>query len=202
MDKMAQSKVIALAVVVIVAVAIVGTYYAVSPAAPVTPGVTTLSVDTTPVNGEVTVDGVSWGTAPVSQEVDPGTYTVTFGAVTGYTAPATQSVTVASGETKSITVPYVSVTTYEKLKVAFMMPQSVSDAGWSAAMYTAANDVADELNLDMEAITGIGQSNLDSYLIDFASRGFKIIFNHAGPGFANLRTAEDYPDTYFFNSYV
>ena len=130
---MAQSKMIMpLAVIVIVAVAIVGTYYAVSPAAPVTPGVTTLSVDTTPVKGGVTVDGVSWGTAPVSREVDPGTHTVTFGAVTGYTAPATQSVTVASGETKSITVPYVAVEP-EKLKVAFALPGYLSDASWNAA---------------------------------------------------------------------
>ena len=199
MMRMAQSKmIIPLAVVVIVAVAIVGTYYAVSPAAPVTPGVTTLSVDTTPVKGEVSVDGVSWGTAPVSREVDPGTYTVTFGAVTDYTTPASQSVTVASGETKSITATYVAVGP-EKLKVAFMLPGSLTDASWNASMYTDAHEVADELNLDIEVVEQIGEADIDPYLVDFAARGFKIIFAHSfNHMYAVERIAPDYPDTWFF----
>jgi len=47
----------------------------------------TLSVDTTPVKGEVFVDGVSKGTAPKDVVVPVGSHTVSFGAVTGYTKP-------------------------------------------------------------------------------------------------------------------
>jgi len=193
---MAQSKVIALAVIVVVAVAIVGTYYAVGPAA----GVTAISVDTTPVKGGVTVDGVSWGTAPVSEEVDPGTYTVSFGAVTGYTAPASQTVTVASGETKSITVPYVSVEP-EKLKVAFALPGYLSDASWNAAMYVSAHEIAEEFDLDIAISEGLGWEGVESTLIHYASEGYDIIIAHSGgqQDIAN-RVAPDYPDTQFWGA--
>jgi len=40
-----------------------------------------LSIDTTPVKGEVFVDGVSWGVAPQNREMNPGTYFVEFGEV-------------------------------------------------------------------------------------------------------------------------
>jgi basic membrane protein A len=185
-----------LVVVVIVAVAIVGTYYAVGPAA----GVTAISVDTSPVKGGVTVDGVSWGTAPVSREVDPGTYTVTFGAVTDYTTPASQTVTVASGETKSISVSYVSVTP-EKLKVAFALPGYLSDASWNAAMYVSAHEIADEFDLDIAISEGLGWEGVESTLIYYASEGYDIIVCHSGgqQDIAN-RVAPDYPDTIFLGS--
>jgi len=195
---MAQSKIIMpLAVIVIVAVAIVGTYYyAAGPAA----GVTAISVDTIPVKGGVTVDGVSWGTAPVSREVDPGTYTVTFGAVTDYTTPASQSVTVASGETKSITVPYVSVEP-EKLKVAFALPGYLSDASWNAAMYVTAHELADEMDLDIAISEGLGWEGVESTLIYYASEGYDIIICHSsGQQDIALRIAPDYPDTMFFGA--
>jgi len=51
---------------------------------PGTPEQATLTVVTTPVNGPVFVNESSWGTAPKTQAVSPGTYTVRFGAVTGY----------------------------------------------------------------------------------------------------------------------
>jgi len=195
---MAQSKIIMpLVVVVIVAVAIVGTYYyAAGPAA----GVTVISVDTTPVKGGVTVNGVSWGTAPVSREVDPGTYTVSFGAVTGYTAPASQSVTVASGETKLITVPYVSVAP-EKLKVAFALPGYLSDASWNAAMYVSAHEIAEELDLDIAISEGLGWEGAESTLIHYADEGYDIIICHSGgqQDIAN-RVALDYPDTQFWGA--
>lgn len=179
--------------VIIIIVAIVGTYYTTRPAA----AVTTLSVDTSPVKGEVIVDGVSWGTAPVSREVDPGTYTVSFGDVTGYTAPGSQTVTIASGEIKSITVSYVSVAP-EKLKVAFMLPGSITDSGWNAAMYIAANEIADELNLDIAISHGLGQVGVDPTFRSYAERGYKVIFGWTiGYQDSALRVAPDFPDTYF-----
>ncbi len=205
---MAKSKVIVLAVIVIVAVAIVGAYYATRPAAPVTPGVTALSVDTTPVKGGVTVAvkggdnvfGVSWGTAPVSREVDPGTYIVSFENVTDYGQPAPQTVTVASGETKSITGSYVSFTP-GKLKVAFALPGYLNDAGWNAAMYVTANELADEMDLDISISEGLGWEGVESTLIHYASEGYDIIIAHSG-GQQEItnRVAPDYPDTQFWGS--
>ncbi|MBA7602137.1 hypothetical protein ES703_09223 [subsurface metagenome] len=72
----------------------------------VPPEKTTLTVDTTPVKGEVFVNGSSWGTAPQTQSVDPGTYTVSFGAVSSYVTPSAQTITLAAGETKTVIGTY------------------------------------------------------------------------------------------------
>ena len=70
----------------------------------------TLSVDTTPVKGEVFVDGASWGTAPQSQVVNVGIYTVTFGDVAGYTKPDPEDATVLDGETTEVIGTYTPIT--------------------------------------------------------------------------------------------
>ncbi len=70
---------------------------------------TTLSVGTTPIKGEVFVDGASWGLAPQTKSVEPGTYTISFGDVEDYTAPANQVVTLAEGETKTVIGTYALI---------------------------------------------------------------------------------------------
>ncbi len=55
-----------------------------------TPITGTLTVDTSPVAGEVFVNGTSWGVAPQSRVVQVGVYVVTFGDVEGYYTPADQ----------------------------------------------------------------------------------------------------------------
>ncbi|MCP4708699.1 MAG: PEGA domain-containing protein [Planctomycetes bacterium] len=67
----------------------------------------TLSIDTAPASGEVFVDGVSWGIAPQSREVEFGPYSVTFGDVAGYVTPAAQPVNVAVGQTTAVTGDYI-----------------------------------------------------------------------------------------------
>ncbi len=79
----------------------------ITPSPPPTTG--TLSVSTTPVNGEVFVDGTSWGTAPVSKSISVGSHTVSFGAVSGYTKPADIIVSVTAGQTASVTGTYTAV---------------------------------------------------------------------------------------------
>ncbi len=53
-----------------------------------------LTVKTTPVSGEVFIDGESWGQAPQTQHIAPGQYVVSFGEVDGYATPPDQIVTV------------------------------------------------------------------------------------------------------------
>jgi len=74
-----------------------------------TPQTGTLSVDTTPVQGEVFVNGLSWGTAPQTREVTVGTYTVSFGAVAEYSTPSPQTVQVTVGTTTSVIGEYVFI---------------------------------------------------------------------------------------------
>ncbi len=68
-----------------------------------------LSVDTTPIKGEVFVNEEPWGTAPQEQIVDVGTYEVSFGAVSGYVTPDTISATVVADTTKEVTGKYTRV---------------------------------------------------------------------------------------------
>jgi len=69
----------------------------------------TLSIVTTPVLGVVSVNGASWGTAPASQVVAVGSYTVSFGAVAGYTTPANQVAVVTKDTPTTITGIYVLI---------------------------------------------------------------------------------------------
>lgn len=75
------------------------------------PIIGTLSVTTTPVIGQVFVDGVSWGFAPVSKFLDPGSHTVSFGAIFGYTKPADVTVSITTGSTSSVTGTYTEIST-------------------------------------------------------------------------------------------
>jgi len=70
----------------------------------------TLSISTTPVDGEVFVDMVSWGFNPLPRVVEVGSYMVSFGSVTGYTTPVDQVAVVTKDTTTTITGTYETPT--------------------------------------------------------------------------------------------
>lgn len=74
------------------------------------PPIGTLSVNTTPVSGEVFVNGMSWGTASQSRVVQVGTYNVSFGDVAGYSTPTWQLVTVSENVETPVTGVYTLIT--------------------------------------------------------------------------------------------
>lgn len=65
-----------------------------------------IHVITSPVGGDVFVNGEYRGTKDINIELEQGTYTVSFGNVTGYTAPSPLSVTVNPGFAALVTVEY------------------------------------------------------------------------------------------------
>ncbi len=69
-----------------------------------------LSVDSLPVKGEIFVDGVSWGTAPESKVLPVGSHTVSFGDVTDYDKPDSQTATVEKGLTTRVVGIYTRQT--------------------------------------------------------------------------------------------
>lgn len=77
--------------------------------APPPPAKATLTVDTTPIRASVYVDGPLWGIAPQMRELDAGTYTVSFGDVLGFITPASETVTLAEGETRTVTGVYTEI---------------------------------------------------------------------------------------------
>jgi hypothetical protein len=69
----------------------------------------TLSIDSTPVKGQCFVNGTSWGTTPQTRTISIGKYTVSWGAVQGYTTPQPQTVTVSLDATTSVVGVYEPV---------------------------------------------------------------------------------------------
>jgi len=69
----------------------------------------TLAIYTTgaPTQGEVFVNGISWGTAPQSRQLPVGTYTVSFGAIEDYITPRNQPAEVSENKTTSLTGTYI-----------------------------------------------------------------------------------------------
>jgi len=67
----------------------------------------TLEIDTAPFDGEIFVDGESWGVAPQHNKLPIGEYTVRFGDVTGYVTPAEQQVLVTQGEITTVVGSYL-----------------------------------------------------------------------------------------------
>lgn len=68
-----------------------------------------LHVITSPVKGDIIVNGEYRGTGDVNIELEQGTYTVSFGTVAGYTAPPSMSITVNPGFVALVTVEYTRV---------------------------------------------------------------------------------------------
>lgn len=66
-----------------------------------------LHVITSPVGGDILVDGEYRGTKDVNIELEQGTYSVSFGNVTGYITPRSLNITVNPGYTALITIEYI-----------------------------------------------------------------------------------------------
>ena len=88
----------------------------------------------------------------------------------------------------------------ERLKVAFVLAGTLTDASWNAGMYKAAYEVAAELDLDIAVSEGVGYVNPDAYFIDYATKGYKIIFGHTLAYSDSMqKVAEDFPDVWFIH---
>jgi len=73
---------------------------------PVPPGKATLAIDTTPVKGRIYLDVVDQGIAPITLELDPGTYVISFGDVEDHTTPEDVTVTLTEGDILTVTGEY------------------------------------------------------------------------------------------------
>jgi len=134
---------------------VTGTYIEIPPTG-------TLSITTTPVNGTISVNGVQKGTGSWSGTVNAGSYTVTFGTISGYTTPNPQTVTVTANQTKTVTGTYVEIPPTGSLKVT-ISPQAAINAGaqWQVdgGAWHTSEDTQSELSvgshtLSFKALTG------------------------------------------------
>lgn len=68
-----------------------------------------LLILTSPVSGSIYVNGVYVGTGSASKEYSPGTYTITFGQISGYHIPSTQTVALQPGDALNIVGNYIEL---------------------------------------------------------------------------------------------
>ncbi|MBO4620356.1 MAG: hypothetical protein J5654_09635 [Victivallales bacterium] len=86
---------------------------------------------TAPSGAKWSVDsGTTWRDFGTSATLAPGSYTVTFKSVTGYTAPSSQSVTLTAGGTQSVSVAYTAVATTGTVTLTFSGTVPTG-AGWT-----------------------------------------------------------------------
>lgn len=118
----------------------------------------TLSITTTPVAGEVFVNGTSWGKAPQSRIVRIGTYTVSFGAKAGYTAPANQVVTVLEDTETPVSGVYQAIpgTVAAEIKESDLVSETnpfILDAAEDTGAYLVISQISAPVTVVVKSIT-------------------------------------------------
>jgi hypothetical protein len=68
-----------------------------------------MHIITSPVKGDVFIENEYRGTGDINVELEQGTYTVSFGTVSGYTTPGPMNITVNPGFVALITVEYTRI---------------------------------------------------------------------------------------------
>ena len=68
-----------------------------------------LHVITSPVGGDIFVNNEYRGTKDINIELEQGTYTISFGNVTGYTTPSPLNITINPGFTALVTIEYTRI---------------------------------------------------------------------------------------------
>ncbi len=89
----------------------------------------------------------------------------------------------------------------EKLKVAAVLPGSLTDVGWNAVLYKALYEGAELYDFEPGHVEDVGQVGGAPYYVGFAEEGYDIIYVHTYPHKVEVAVAggiaEDYPETQF-----
>ena len=118
----------------------------------------TLAVTTSPLQGEIFVNGVSWGTSPQSRIVQIGTYTVSFGAIENFDTPANQVVMVTENATATVTGTYAPTqgTTFAKIEAPDIVDDSnpfIIDAIDDASVHLTITGISDPVFIIIRNVT-------------------------------------------------
>ncbi len=65
-----------------------------------------IHIITTPVKGDILINGEYRGTGDINIELEQGTYTVSFHPMDGYATPSSMNITINPGFTALVTVEY------------------------------------------------------------------------------------------------
>jgi len=87
----------------------------------------------------------------------------------------------------------------EKLKVAAVLPGSLTDVGWNGALYEGLYEGAELYDFEPGHVEGVGQVGAGPHYVGFAEEGYDIIYVHAYPHKVEVAggISEEYPETQF-----
>lgn len=154
----------------------------VSPPPPPPPPVQgTLQITTTPVTGEVFIDGISQGPAPVTKDLDIGSYTISFGDVSEYITPVPQTVTVYENQTTFVEGVYQPIPPPPPSDIPWGIDRIDADLAWNTS--TGINEQVAILD------TGIDKDHPD--LQDNILAGINFVWYWLGPPFWNPNAWDD-----------
>jgi len=124
----------------------------------------------------------------------------------GAAAPAAQETpAVAAGAAPSASpaaapsAPADTTAAQSKLKVALVLPGSVSDASWNAGAYNGLEWVKGQrADVETAYVENISNDKVEATLVSFAEEGYNVIFAFGSEYTANIvKVAGQYPDVYF-----
>ena len=90
---------------------------------------------------------------------------------------------------------------HEKLKVALLLPASITDGGWNAFAYDGLKAIEKELDAKISHVESRTPTDQEAHFRDYAMDGYQLIFGH---GFdyqdSAKQVAPDFPETVFITS--
>jgi len=98
------------------------------------------------------------------------------------------------------TVEVIKTVPVERIKVAVLLPGTITDSGWNQAMYLGAVRAAQELGFELRTVESLGYAAapVEARLREFAEQGYEIIFAWTfGYQDMVIKIAPNYPDTIF-----
>lgn len=95
----------------------------------------------------------------------------------------------------------VSAKGHEKIKVALLLPASITDGGWNAFAYNGLKVIEKELGAKVSHVESRTPTDQEAHFRDYALDGYQLIFGH---GFEYQEPAKqvapDFPETVFITS--
>ena len=89
-------------------------------------------------------------------------------------------------------------TAAKDLRVALLLPGSISDKGWNASAYEGLMTVAKEYGVDVAYQENVAQSDMEGVFWDYASDGYNLIIGHGYQfGDAAEKVCTEFPDVDF-----
>lgn len=86
----------------------------------------------------------------------------------------------------------------KEYKIVLLLPGPINDQGWNATAYEGLQLVEKDLNIKMEYLESVQQSDFEAVFTDYGEKKYDLVFAHGTQFFdAAKAVGPNYPDTFF-----